>query len=154
MMNYKTVEKLELDKYLGKWYEIARFQNRFEKDLVGVTANYTLRSDGKIDVLNQGYENSQTGKLKQAKGIAKIPNSDEPSKLKVSFFWIFYADYYVLELDSANYQWALIGSSSDKYLWILSRKPQLDSEIYEMLVEKAQERGYDIRKLYKVPQSN
>ena len=154
IMNYKTVEKFEIEKFLGKWYEIARFQHRFEKDLVGVTATYSLRSDGKIDVLNQGYKDSLSGQLKQAKGIAKIPNKNEPSKLKVSFFWIFYADYYVMELDSENYQWALIGSSSDKYLWILARTPQLDTEIYEILVKNAEKRGYDVSKLYKVPQKN
>ncbi len=153
-MNYTTVEHFEVDKFLGKWYEIARFQHRFEKDLVGVTASYSLRPDGKIDVLNAGYKDSLTGEFKQAKGIAKIPDKKKPAQLKVSFFWIFYADYFVLELDTVNYQWALIGSSSDKYLWILARTPNLEPEIYDMLLKKAKLRGYDITKLVKVAQKD
>ena len=147
-----VVKNFELEKFLGKWYEIARFQHRFEKDLVGVTADYSLRKDGKIDVLNQGYEFILDGKLKQAKGIAKVPDVEQPAKLKVSFFWFFYADYFVMELDSVNYQYALIGSSSDDYLWIMSRTPQLDETVYNQLVEKAKSRGYDVSKLYVVPQ--
>jgi len=77
----------------------------------------------------------------------------EPGKLKVSFFWIFYADYYVLELDAVNYQYAMIGSSSDKYFWILCRTPQMDSSVYNMLLDKARKRGYNLDKLYKVPQA-
>lgn len=147
-----VVKNFELEKFLGKWYEIARFQHRFEKGLVGVTADYSLREDGKIDVLNQGYEFTLDGKLKQAKGVAKVPDTEQPAKLKVSFFWIFYADYFVMELDSVNYQYALIGSSSDDYLWIMSRTPQMDETVYNRLVEKAKSRGYDVSKLYLVPQ--
>src|SRR5690606_18909213 len=129
-MDYSTVKELNLQRYLGTWYEIARFDHRFERGLVGVTATYSLREDGKIKVLNQGYENSLEGKLSVAEGKAKL--TDEPGKLKVSFFWIFYADYFVLELDE-NYQWALIGSSSDKYLWILSRMPKLENNVKNLI---------------------
>ena len=153
-VEYSTVENFELNRFLGKWYEIARFQHSFEKDLVGVTATYSLRSDGKIDVLNEGFKNSLDGKLKQANGVAKIPDPEKPASLKVSFFWIFYADYFVMELDSVNYQYALIGSSSDDYLWILSRTPQMDEIIYNQLVAKAKSRGYDTSKLFLVPQKN
>lgn len=151
MIDQTTVKKLDLNRYLGAWYEIARFPHSFERNLVGVTATYSLREDGKIKVLNQGYKNSLDGELSVAVGKAKIPDELMPGKLKVSFFWIFYADYYVLELDD-NYQYAMIGSSNDKYFWILSRTPQLDSATYEMLLDKARKRGYNLSKLEKVPQ--
>lgn len=151
-VNTETVQNFELQKYLGKWYEIARFPNKFEKDLVGVTATYTAREDGKIEVLNAGYKNSLDGELKEAKGKAKIPNTENPSSLKVSFFWFFYADYFVMELDTVGYHYALVGSSTDDYLWILSRTPQMDETVYNRLVEKAKSRGYDVSKLYLVPQ--
>lgn len=147
-----TVKQLNLNRYMGKWYEIARFPHSFEKNLVGVTATYSLRENGKIKVVNEGYKNTLDGRHSIAEGKAKVPNkNDEPGKLKVAFFWNFYADYYVLELDK-DYQWAMIGSSSDKYFWILSRTPQMDSKTYEMLLEKARKRGYNLKKLIKVPQ--
>lgn len=151
MIDKTTVKELDLNRYLGTWYEIARFPHSFEKNLVGVTATYSLRDDGKIKVLNQGYKNTLDGALSVAEGKAKIPDKSQPGKLKVSFFWIFYADYNVLELDE-NYQYAMIGSSTDNYFWILCRTPQMDSAVYEMLLEKARKRGYNLDKLYKVPQ--
>ena len=151
MINTETVKELDLDRYLGTWYEIARFPHSFEKGLVGVTATYSKRDDGKIKVINKGYKNSLAGKLKIAEGKAKIPNVNDPAKLKVSFFWFFYGDYFVMELEE-NYQWAVIGSDSDKYLWILSRKPQLDDATYQMLLEKIKNRGYHLDKLIKVEQ--
>jgi lipocalin len=152
MTDQTTVKELDLNRYLGTWYEIARFPHSFEKNLVGVTATYSLRDDGKIKVVNQGYKNTLDGELSVAEGKAKIPDKSQPGKLKVSFFWIFYADYIVLELDD-NYQYVMIGSSSPKYFWILSRTPQMAPEVYEMLLEKARKRGYNLEKLYKVPQS-
>lgn len=151
MIDKTTVKELDLNRYLGTWYEIARFPHSFEKDLVGVTATYSLREDGKIKVLNQGYKNTLDGELSVAEGKAKIPEKSQPGKLKVSFFWIFYGDYNVLELDE-NYQYVMIGSSTPKYFWILSRTPQMDAATYEMLLEKARKRGYNLDKLYKVPQ--
>lgn len=150
-IDMETVKNLELDKYLGTWYEIARFDHSFERDLVGVTATYSMRKDGKIKVVNQGYKHSLDGKLSQAVGKAKIPNPNEPGKLKVSFFWIFYADYFVLEL-ADDYSYALVGSSSPKYLWILSRTPQMPDETYNLLIDKAKQRGYNLEKLIKVEQ--
>lgn len=148
-MNKSTVKEFDLNRYLGTWYEIARFDHRFERGLVGVTATYSLRDDGKIRVLNQGFKNSLEGKHSSAEGKAKT--TGEPGKLKVSFFWIFYADYLILELDT-NYRWALIGSTSDKYLWILSRTPELDEAITRQILDKAQARGYDTSKLIWVKQ--
>lgn len=151
MIDKTTVKSLDLNRYLGTWYEIARFPHSFEKNLVGVTATYSLREDGKIEVLNQGYKYTLDGEKSKAVGKAKIPDQTEPGRLKVSFFWIFYADYNVLELDE-NYQYVMIGSSSPKYFWILSRTPQMWPETYEMLLEKARKRGYNLTQLYKVPQ--
>ena len=153
MIDQTTVKELDLNRYLGKWYEIARFPHSFEKNLVGVTATYTLKDDGKIEVLNEGYKNTLNGERSKAIGKAKVPNILEPGKLKVSFFWIFYANYYVLELDNVNYQYAVIGSSSDKYFWILCRTPQMDTAVYNMLLDKARKHGYNLEKLYKVPQA-
>lgn len=147
-----TVTTLELEKFAGTWYEVARFPHRFEKDLVGVTAYYILRDDGKLRVINSGRKDSLNGESKIAGGLAKMPNPSEPGKLKVSFFLFFYADYYILELDTMNYNYALIGSSSPDYLWILSRTPQMDRHSYQMLLNKARERGYDLSKLIEVEQ--
>ena len=146
-----VVEQLDIEKYLGTWYEIARFDHSFERGLVGVKANYSMRDDGKIKVLNSGYKGSLDGAFSEAIGKAKIPDPNIPSKLKVSFFWIFYGDYFVMELDE-NYQWAVIGSSSDKYLWILSRSPQMKKETYTELIHKLKKRGYEVSNLIKVAQ--
>ena len=146
-----TVKQLDLERYMGTWYEIARFNHPFERNLEGVTATYKLRPDGKITVINQGYKNTLNGKHSRAKGKAKQPNPKEPGKLKVSFFLFFYADYNILELDK-DYQWVLIGSSSNKYLWILSRTPELDKQTLSYILDKAQQRGYDISKLIWVKQ--
>lgn len=106
---------LQLEQYLGDWYEIARFDHRFERGIQFSKANYTLREDGKVQVLNSGIKD---GKARQALGKAKL--TDNPRILKVSFFGPFYSDYRVMLLDP-DYQWVLIGGSSAKYLWILSR---------------------------------
>jgi lipocalin len=108
-----------------------------------------MRDDGKIKVINQGYKNVLDGKLSIATGKAKL--TDNPGKLKVSFFWIFYADYSILELDN-DYQWALVGSKSSKYLWILSRTSKLEEPVKNLILEKATNRGYDISKLIWVEQ--
>ena len=150
-MDYSTVKELDLNRYMGTWFEIARYDHSFEKGLVGVTATYTLRPDGKITVLNQGYKNSLSGKHSIAKGKAKLPDVDEPGKLKVSFFLFFYADYNILELDK-NYQWVLIGSSTNKYLWILSRTPKMEPDAYNKIIGLAKKRGYDTDKLILVEQ--
>lgn len=152
MIDNSVVKRLDIQKYLGTWYEIARFDHFFERGLVGVTANYSMREDGKIKVINSGYKNSLNGKFSKAVGKAFVPDPEnEPAKLKVSFFWFFYGDYYVMELDK-DYLWAVIGSSSDKYLWILSRTPQIGNELYTELLEKLKKRGYDVSKLMKVLQ--
>jgi len=145
-------QNVDLQRYAGKWYEIARFPHSFEKNLVGVTATYTIRPDGKINVLNEGFKNTLDGKYKKATATAKVPDPGNPGRMKVFFFWPFGADYLILELDKENYQYALVGSSSDNFLWILSRNPQMDDSTYKMLVKKAEDRGYQVNRLEKVPQ--
>jgi lipocalin len=148
MIDKTVVKELDLQKYLGTWYELARYNHRFERKLVGVSANYSIREDGKIKVLNSGYKKSLEGKFSQATGKAYLPNPEqEPSKLKVSFFWNFYGDYYVLELDE-NYQWAIIGSSSDNYLWILSRAPQVDPALYDEYISLRRKKKKQFKFVY------
>ena len=151
MIDKTVVKNLEIEKYLGKWYEIARYNHRFERGLVGVTATYSMRDDGKIKVVNEGLKKTLKGAKSVSVGKAKIPDPNVPSKLKVSFFLFFYGDYFVMELDE-NYQWAVIGSSSDNYLWILSRTPQMDEKLYGDLLKRLIDRGYDVSKLIKVEQ--
>ena len=152
MIDNTVVKELDVQRYMGTWYEIARYDHSFERGLVGVTANYSMRDDCKIKVINSGYKNSLDGKFSQAVGKVKIPDSENaPAKLKVSFFLFFYGDYFVMELDK-DYQWAVIGSSSDKYLWILSRSPQMQNELYTMLLNRLKQRGYDVSNLIKVEQ--
>ena len=141
-----TVKAVDLNRYLGSWYEIAKYDHVFERGLDYAMANYTLREDGKIDVLNTGIKD---GRAKDAKGIAKTTNI--PGLLKVSFFGPFYSDYRIMMLDT-NYQYVLVGGSNDKYLWILSRTPQLDEATKALILAEADKRGYDTSKLIWVKQ--
>jgi apolipoprotein D and lipocalin family protein len=141
VQDLQTVEQVELTKYQGLWYEIARLPNSFEKGLECVTATYTLKSNGKIEVLNRGYS-SPKGVFKSARGTARLPDPDEPGKLKVSFFWPFSGDYYILRLDD-EYRYALIGDPSRKYLWILSRTKDLDAAVYNGLMDHAKNYGFN-----------
>jgi len=144
-----VVKDFDLERYLGNWYEISRLPNSFEKNLDRVTATYTLREDGKIDVLNRGFDSTKNS-WKEAKGKAWIPDAQFPARLRVSFFWIFASDYKVIALDSVNYSYAMVTSGSKKYLWILSRTYQMDDESYTQLFQKAKEYGFEVDKLYKV----
>lgn len=144
-----TVHKLDLKKFMGKWYEIARYEHRFERGMTHVTATYTLMPDGKIRVVNRGVKD---GEPKEVVGKVRQPNPVEyPGRLEVSFFLWFYSDYYILEL-SPDYQYAVIGSSSDKYLWILSRSPEMPQLQLEEIVAGIARRGYDVSRLVYVEQ--
>ncbi|MBQ2396049.1 MAG: lipocalin family protein [Bacteroidales bacterium] len=143
-----TIKQLDVTRYMGQWYEIARYDHSFEKGMTHVKANYRLLSNGKIEVTNSGMKD---GKFKVKKGKARQVSIKDPGKLEVSFFLWFYSDYYIMELDK-NYNYVVVGSSSDKYLWILSRTPQLDEDIKQSLLSKISERGYDTTALYFVPQ--
>lgn len=141
-----VVTNFDINRFLGSWYEIARFDHKFERGMEQTKANYILREDGKVDVLNTGIK---YGKHSEAKGVAKL--TDTPALLRVSFFGPFYSDYRIMLLDD-EYQYALIGSGSDKYLWILARTPQITDEIKEKILAEAQSRGYDTDKLIWVKQ--
>ena len=142
-----TVKSVDLNRYLGSWYEIAKYDHYFERDLDYAMARYTLRDDGKIDVLNTGIKD---GRAKDAKGIAKT--TDVPGLLRVSFFGPFFGDYRIMMLDE-DYQYVLVGGSTDKYLWILARTPQLDDATLSLILAEADRRGYDTSKLIWVKQS-
>jgi len=137
---------LNLDKYLGTWYEIARFDHKFERGIQFCKAQYSLREDGKVAVLNTGIKD---GKPSEAKGKAKL--TDNPRILRVSFFGPFYGDYRIMLLDE-DYQWVLVGGSDESYLWILARTPKISDEVKETILTEAIRRGYDVGKLIWVEQ--
>lgn len=147
------IKNFDLNRYLGRWYEIARFPHPFEKGLVGVTATYSLRPDGRVKVENAGYKGTLEGERDTAVGKAKLAGKPDEGHLKVSFFLFFYADYFIMDMDP-GYQWALVGSKSDKYLWILSREPFMNDETYNAILDKARSLGYDLSELYRVPQKD
>jgi apolipoprotein D and lipocalin family protein len=147
----ETVEYVDVKRYMGTWFEIARFPLRFEKGLVGIAATYTLLPDGRVRVVNKGYEKDFDGKLKTIEGKAWVVDNTTNAKLKVSFFWPFAADYWILELGK-DYEYAVVGNKSRKYLWILSRTPQMEETTYNELLRRAQEKGFDISKLEKTRQ--
>ena len=140
------VAALDLNRYLGEWYEIARFDHSFERGIERAKANYTLNEDGTIKVVNSGVKD---GKPKTA--IGKGKRTDTPALLRVSFFGPFYADYRVMMID-ANYKYALVGSGGADYLWILSRTPTLAGDAKSELLAEARRRGYDMDKLIWVEQ--
>ena len=146
-----TVKNVDIEKYSGQWYEIARLPNSFEKGLECVTANYTVKKNGKIEVLNKGYSSENSGEFKTAKGTAWIPNAKYPGRLKVTFFWPFSGNYYIISLDK-NYKYALVGDPSRKYLWILSRSRSLESFTYSKLLDIAKNNGFDIKNIIKINQ--
>jgi len=152
MKTLTTVPDVDINKYSGKWYEIARLPNSFEKGLVCVTAEYGLRDDGKISVINAGQKENNIGKVKSIRGKAWVPDKNEPGRLKVQFFWPFAGGYYIFHLDQENYQYALVGNPSRKFLWILSRKPYIDDSLYQELSEIARKNEFAVEKLNKVRQ--
>lgn len=146
MINNDTVESFDLNRYLGQWYEIARFDHFFERDMDHNKAVYTLCDDGTVNVHNSGIRD---GELKEVRGIAKT--TDNPALLRVSFCKPFYADYRILYVDE-DYQYALVSCASSNYLWILSRTPQLNDTDKDMLLTEATLRGYDVSKFIWVNQ--
>ncbi len=139
----ETVSKVELDRYLGKWYEIAHLPAGFQNGCNQTTATYSLQENGNISVLN---ECSKNGKYKKAKGTAKVVDKQTGAKLKVTFFWPFYGDYWILKLGE-NYDYAVVGTPNRKYLWILSRTPTIDTKLYSELTEFAKSKGFNIDNL-------
>ena len=144
--NVKPVDHFNLEKYLGKWYEIARLENRFERNLSRITAHYSLRDDGGVRVLNRGFS-AKKNEWKEVEGRAYFVEGTDQGYLKVTFFWPFYGSYIVFELDHENYQYALVCGPDESYLWILSRSPALKKDIQDKLVAKAAALGFDTSQL-------
>jgi apolipoprotein D and lipocalin family protein len=152
LTNYDTLDvvpSVELERYLGKWYEIAHLPAKFQEGCSETTATYTLAKDGNISVLNECMRN---GKVKRAKGKAKVVDKTTGAKLKVTFFWLFYGDYWIIKLGK-NYDYAVVGTPNRKYLWILSRTPQMDDELFSDIVEFARSKGFEVENLIKTSQT-
>ncbi len=144
--NVKPVGNFDAVRYLGKWYEIARLDHPFERGLTRVTADYSLRDDGGVRVMNRGYS-AREGKWKEAEGKAYFVGSRDIGYLKVSFFGPFYGSYVVFDLDCENYRHALVCGPDRSYLWILAREPLIDDSIKARLTAKAAAAGFDTGKL-------
>jgi len=144
----KTVEKVELSRYLGLWYEIARIDQTFQKGCVASTAEYSLKEDGRIKVINKCRKGTVDGEEKSAEGVAWVVDKETNAKLKVRFFWPFSGNYWVIDLEP-EYKWAVVGDPSREYLWILSRSPKMDEETYEGIMKRLKDQLYDISKIKK-----
>jgi apolipoprotein D and lipocalin family protein len=147
-----SVDRVDLVRYMGRWYEIASFQPRFQKDCVCTTADYGLMRDGTVAITNTCRKGSPAGVEDSVIGAAKVVRGSRGSRLKVSFQWPFEGDYWVVGLDP-EYQWALVGHPHKKNLWVLSRRPVMDQGLYESLKAKAEGLGYDVSRLKKTDQS-
>ena len=142
----EPVGGFQLERYLGTWYEIARLDHSFERGLTRVTAEYDMRDDGGVRVMNRGYL-AKEDKWKSAEGKAYFVEGADRGYLKVSFFGPFYGSYIIFELDRENYQYALVCGPDRSYLWILARSPRLDEGVRNALVAKAAAAGFDTDKL-------
>lgn len=136
----QTVAQVDLNRYLGLWYEIGRYPNNFQKGCLGSTALYTARPDGEIDVLNS-CRDEQDGSLREAKGRAWVVDKASNARLKVSFFWPFRGDYWIVDLGQ-EYEYAVVGVPNRKYLWILSRTPEMPPEILAKILENVEKLGF------------
>ncbi len=144
-----TVKEVDLQRYLGTWYEIARYEHYFERGCRDVTATYTLKEDGEINVVNRCTK-EEDAKIKEAVGVAYAVD-ESSSKLKVSFFRPFYGDYWIIMLDD-DYRYAVVGDPSREYLWILSRTPKLEEDIKNKILAKLPQMGYSAEPLIWTPQ--
>ena len=147
----QPVKDFKLNNYLGQWYEIARLDHSFERGLSQVTAEYTLRKDGGVSVLNRGYS-ATTQEWKEAEGKAYFVNSPDEGYLKVSFFGPFYGSYVVFDLEKENYEYAFVSGPNNDYLWLLSRSPSVSADIIERFEQLAEQNGFDVEQLIYVEQ--
>ena len=147
----EPVTRFNAERYLGRWYEIARLDHSFERGLTHVTADYSMRPDGRITVLNRGYD-ARSGRWKEAKAVAQFAGAASVGSLHVSFFWPFWAGYHVVDLDHEGYRYAMVTGYDRGLLWILSRTPTLPKETLDRLLSEAQELGFDTGKLIFVEQ--
>jgi apolipoprotein D and lipocalin family protein len=142
----ETVPRVDLARYVGAWYEIASFPQRFQKGCVATTATYTVRADGDIDVLNRCRKDALDGPEKSALGRARVVDTATNAKLEVSFFRPFWGDYWIVGL-GADYDWAVVGHPGRDYLWILSRAPTIPDATYEGILARLKEQSYDTSRL-------
>jgi apolipoprotein D and lipocalin family protein len=149
----QPVNDFELNKYLGKWYEIARLDHSFERGLSQVSAEYSLKEDGGVRVINRGFSAAKN-EWKEAEGKAYFVNGDSEGYLKVSFFGPFYGSYVVFELDHENYQYAFISGPDTDYLWLLAKTPTVSPEVLQKFVEMSKARGFDTDSLIYVQQES
>jgi apolipoprotein D and lipocalin family protein len=148
----EVVDEVDLDRYLGRWYEIASFPQWFQRGCVASIATYSRRPDGRIDVVNECRDESFEGELRRAEGVAWVADEDRSlAKLKVQFFWPFRGDYWIIELDP-DYRYAAIGHPSRNYLWVLARTPTLDPMLYRRLSARLEAQGFDLTRLRLTPQ--
>ena len=147
----ETVPSVDLQKYMGQWYEIAAFPQRFEKGCHCTTAEYEMTDKGYVRVINTCRKDSPDGKVSQAKGKAFVVKGSNNAKLRVQFFWPFRGDYWIIDL-AEDYGYAVVGAPDRKYLWILSRTPQMDPVLYQNIVDRVARKGFDISKLAKTDQ--
>ena len=148
----KPVSNFQIDRYLGKWYEIARLDHSFERGLEQVTATYSLRDDGGVKVINRGYSKADK-EWSVAEGKAYFVDKENEGYLKVSFFGPFYGSYVIFELDEENYEYAFVSGPDLSYLWLLSRTPHLKKEVVDEFVAKAKSLGFDTDELIFVNQN-
>ncbi len=150
-----SVATIDLNRYEGRWYEIARFDAFFQKDCVAVTADYKKIADDKISVINSCRLKTIDGDMKQATGIARIPDASKPAQLKVRFDQFganfFEGDYWVIALDK-NYKWAVVSEEQGRYLWILSRTPKMDNKVYNRILNDLESKGLQTKFLQKTVQ--
>jgi len=144
--NVRPVNNFKVEKYLGKWYEIARLDHSFERGLTRITADYSMRNDGGLKIINRGYSASEN-KWQEAEGKAYFVSDPSLAYLKVSFFGPFYGAYIVFELDHENYQYSLVSGPDKSYFWILAREPKIREDIKKVLIAKAASLGFDTKKL-------
>ena len=142
----EPVDGFELDRYLGKWYEIARLDHSFERGLANITAEYTSRDDGGVKVINKGFSMMEN-KWIEAEGKAYFVRNQHEGYLKVSFFGPFYGAYIVFDLDKENYQYAFVTSYDKSYLWLLARTPAVSDELINRFVQRSGELGFETDKL-------
>ena len=150
--NLQSVPFVDLAKYAGKWFEIASFPQTFQKGCHNTTAEYTLTDKGYVIVENKCNRDSLTGKLSSIKGKAFVVKNTGNAQLKVQFFWPFKGKYWIIDL-ADDYSYAVVSNPSKKYLWILSRTSTLDSAIYEQILERLKQKGFDLSKIQKTKHS-
>lgn len=146
------VKDFEINKYLGKWYEIARLDHSFERGLNNVSAEYSLKDDGGVKVINKGFDTEDSA-WSEAEGKAYFVEDENTGYLKVSFFGPFYGSYVVFELDKENYQYAFVSGNTTSYLWLLSRTPKVNKEIIDLFIAKSKKLGFDTDGLIFVDQN-